>query len=111
MKSALDMFRANYSASFFINSENDLSEEFQGDTFTVATVYRDSLDIETREYGVCGRTIQNARIRTMLQLSEATVKCPENPCVRCGGTGLMPFRHVKNGLCFKCGGTGKNRKD
>ena len=32
--------------------------------------------------------------------------CVEVVCSRCGGTGLMPFPHVKSGECFRCGGSG-----
>lgn len=27
-------------------------------------------------------------------------------CRRCGGTGLMPYKHIDDGICFKCDGSG-----
>jgi len=32
-------------------------------------------------------------------------------CYNCNGTGLTPFKHIANGICFVCQGTGEIKYD
>ena len=110
VKKYLDKFTKEIGARYFLN-DNDLSQKFEGEELKAATVYCIELSKEMDDYGViCGRVIHNARVRTFRKLTAPVVKDIKNPCSRCGGTGLMPFKHVQGGTCFKCGGTGSNKK-
>lgn len=109
VKAALDVFCTKYGPRFFLGNSN-LAATFNGDSLTIAEAFRIALEKETAEYGVCGMTVQNARGRTLRKCTAPAIKCKKDPCSRCGGTGVMPFKHVIGGVCFKCGGTGANRK-
>ncbi len=94
---------------YFLNDKYDLSEKFEGDELVFAENYRISLKIESSEHGVTHDTVTNAKVRVVSKLTSPVIRELKNPCSRCNGTGFVPFRHIKNGICFKCGGTGKNK--
>lgn len=108
IKSSIKKFTTRFSTSFFLDDRNNLSESFSGDELMVAEQWKKSLQVESSECGVTHQTVPNARSRTILELTKPKIKELKNPCSRCGGTGIMPYRHIKNGTCFKCEGSGKN---
>lgn len=105
-KKILKEISLNFSPSWFLNKANHLEDHFSDDALTVAKTYRENLEIATSEHGIDSNTISNAKLFTMKDLCQV-VKVAINPCPRCDGTGRVPFRHVKDGICFKCEGSGK----
>ena len=97
---------------YFLNSVHNLSEKFEDDKLTVAISYRKHLIRTVENYGgvLCHMTLHNTKVSVLRELTKPVVLDSVNPCTRCGGTGLMPFKHVKGGTCFKCNGTGSNKK-
>jgi hypothetical protein len=35
----------------------------------------------------------------------------DGACVRCGGSGYMPYPHIQSGICFRCWGRGVDPND
>ncbi len=94
---------------YFMNENNDLSTNFDGDWLVFAENYRACLIIESSELGLTVNTSPNAKCRMVMKLTTPIVKELKNPCGRCDGSGYVPYRHIKNGICFKCNGTGKKK--
>lgn len=109
IKDAYKQFKYRVSVSYFLNTDNDLSTVFDGDVLTVAIEFQKNLILEVERWGgTNSNVVHNAKVATNMNLLKPKIKSITNPCTRCDGTGVMPYRHVKNGICFKCEGTGKN---
>lgn len=91
---------------YFLNDAYELSEKFEGDELVFAENYRICLKIESAEFGITNDTVPNAKARMVHKLTAPVIKEFKNPCGRCDGTGFVPYRHIKNGICFKCEGSG-----
>lgn len=57
------------------------------------------------EATVASLKARSPRFAVNLAIKRVIEKAPKlQPCKRCGGTGIMPYPHVCNGMCFRCKG-------
>lgn len=48
-------------------------------------------------------TIENHQLRVLLENTTNQNKKRYKFCTRCGGRGMVKYRHIENGKCFECG--------
>jgi hypothetical protein len=110
-KDTIKKIGRSWGASYLVGNDFTELKGFSGDEMVVAFAFQKALRywMQHGEGHITPNKLANARSTAYRGLCKPAPKITVDPCTRCNGTGMMPFKHVEKGVCFKCGGTGKNK--